>query len=595
MLIHNFGGTSSINIYTSDQESFDQCFKYYRRINQLTPWSGRKLYLVVQLLFFLFAGPFPSCISSNNSNYGSKLDLLRSFKPFTAYAFIFTFVDRDVRVPRMAPNIEVADGNVMGIQYFLYLPEWTFAEVQEDPHLDVRSTHQRLPFYCTSPATADVVILDPTLEDLTVSSPSSKILAKAETSQKQKASTSGVISSHVAKRTRSALAQFSGSTTRPSLFVGDSNDESDGDDDACVEIPLVTPFRSAAVIPSSGNQGRSSTVLDAEDSRGKGIMADDAVASSVGASRPRLSSGPAPSFRDVSGDAIRADFFSFSAGPYYATYPQDGVARNYKFTNEEWDALYWPTFGVLTKEVFKDPAVCKMVVDQFPTPGEMVRVDALSNDQLTTKMSVLHCMMMSHGGELLACYHGLLQCHHEYVQSTDSRLKGYEERVASMAGLELQVSTLKKHVSGLNDKRVSSDASFAKSKAKGKERKKRSSILLKAIVLEAEKDEEILRLKATPSEFASFFRNQFQDLVRKFLASDEFSRVQGELLSIAASVGFKRGLSMHRTKDEFVAVLKKMANFMFGAQDMLGEASPLLLELIMPFSTRFLSMLLNLC
>ncbi|GKF71554.1 hypothetical protein Tco_0207668, partial [Tanacetum coccineum] len=45
------------------------------------------------------------------------------------------------------------------------------------------------------------------------------------------------------------------------------------------------------------------------------------------------------------------------------------------------------------------------------------------------------------------------------------------------------------------------------------------------------------------------------DLVWKFLASDEFSRVQGELLSLAASVGFERSLSMHRTKDEF-AVLK---------------------------------------
>nr|GEU69364.1 hypothetical protein [Tanacetum cinerariifolium] len=35
-------------------------------------------------------------------------------------------------------------------------------------------------------------------------------------------------------------------------------------------------------------------------------------------------------------------------------------------------------------------------------------------------------------------------------------------------------------------------------------------------------------------------------------------RVQGELLSLAASAGFKRVLSMHRTKDEFAAVLKKM-------------------------------------
>ncbi|GKG61826.1 hypothetical protein Tco_0623543, partial [Tanacetum coccineum] len=38
-------------------------------------------------------------------------------------------------------------------------------------------------------------------------------------------------------------------------------DESDGDDDACVEILLVTPLRYAVVIPPSGNQGRSSPFL----------------------------------------------------------------------------------------------------------------------------------------------------------------------------------------------------------------------------------------------------------------------------------------------------------------------------------------------
>ncbi|GKF17707.1 hypothetical protein Tco_0062625, partial [Tanacetum coccineum] len=199
-----------------------------------------------------------------------------------------------------------ADGNGMG----------TGAEVQEEPHLDVRSTIQRLPFYCTPLAAADAVIPNPTPEDLAAGTPSSKILAKAEASQKRKASTSGAASSHVAKRTRSVLAQSSGSTTRPSLFVGD-DDESD-DDDACMEIPLVTLLRSAAVIPSSGNQ----------DSRGKGIMVDDVVAPSGGVIQQRPSFGPAPSFRDVSGDAIHTDFFLFSAGPYYTTYHEDGVAGN---------------------------------------------------------------------------------------------------------------------------------------------------------------------------------------------------------------------------------------------------------------------------
>nr|GEV78405.1 hypothetical protein [Tanacetum cinerariifolium] len=308
--------------------------------------------------------------------------------------------------------------------------------VLEEPHLDVRSTLQWLPFYCTPPVAANVVILKPTPEDLAAGTPSSKILAKAEASQKQKASTSGVASSYVAKRTRSSLAQSSGSTTQPSVFA---------------------------------------------DSRGKGIMVDDAVVPSGGVSRQRPSSEPTPSFRDVSGDDIHTDFFPFSASPYYATYPEDGVAGNCEFTREEWDAPYRPTFEVLTKEV-----------------------------------------------------------------------------------------------SGLNDKLATSDASFSKFKAKEKERKKKIKFLSKSLdnlhsevarlfaalnhatILEAERDEEILRLKATPPEFSSFLRGQFQGLIRKFLASDEFSRVQGELLSLAASAGFKRGLSMHRTKDEFAPMLKKM-------------------------------------
>nr|GFB77769.1 hypothetical protein [Tanacetum cinerariifolium] len=37
----------------------------------------------------------------------------------------------------------------------------------------------RLPFYCTPPAVADTVIPNPTLEDLAVGTPSSKILTKA--------------------------------------------------------------------------------------------------------------------------------------------------------------------------------------------------------------------------------------------------------------------------------------------------------------------------------------------------------------------------------------------------------------------------------
>ncbi|GJS75077.1 hypothetical protein Tco_0724958 [Tanacetum coccineum] len=113
----------------------------------------------------------------------------------------------------------------------------------------------------------------------------------------------------------SAMSQSSASTTRPSLFVDNSDNRSD-DDDVCVKILLVTPIRSTTVIPSSEHQGGSFIVLAAEglgtrDSRGKGIMADNAATAFVGVSRPRPSSRPAPSFRDVSGDVIHTNFFTF--------------------------------------------------------------------------------------------------------------------------------------------------------------------------------------------------------------------------------------------------------------------------------------------
>nr|GEV77402.1 hypothetical protein [Tanacetum cinerariifolium] len=78
----------------------------------------------------------------------------------------------------------------------------SFSMAYEEPHHDIRPTFQRLPFYCTPHPTADTIILDPTPADLTVGTPSAKILAKTESSHKRKAFTSGATSSHVAKRTR---------------------------------------------------------------------------------------------------------------------------------------------------------------------------------------------------------------------------------------------------------------------------------------------------------------------------------------------------------------------------------------------------------
>ncbi|GJV65015.1 hypothetical protein Tco_1475843 [Tanacetum coccineum] len=120
---------------------------------------------------------------------------------------------------------------VIGIYDFLCLLEWTGVEVQEEPHHDIRPNFQRLPFYCTLAAAVDVVVPDPTPEELAVRNPSVKVIDKVEASQKRKASTFSFASGHVAKRARSAVAQSSGSTTHPNLFVDDSGVESDDDDE----------------------------------------------------------------------------------------------------------------------------------------------------------------------------------------------------------------------------------------------------------------------------------------------------------------------------------------------------------------------------
>ncbi|GJU21751.1 hypothetical protein Tco_1155093 [Tanacetum coccineum] len=156
--------------------------------------------------------------------------------------------------------------------------------------------------------------------------------------------------------------------------------------------------------------------------------------------------------------------------------------------------------------MFKDPRVCKTVVDQFPTPRGMVRIEALSDERLAGKMSVLHCQMMSHEGELL--------------------------------------------VIDLNDKFTASDDAFIKTKATHL-----ASDLNQVWRADAQKDDQIVAAQTNLG------------LVCRFLASDEFNRVRGELLSLAASVGFERRLHMDWTQDQLVGALKKITYFVPGAQE----------------------------
>nr|GEY10586.1 hypothetical protein [Tanacetum cinerariifolium] len=311
-----------------------------------------------------------------------------------------------------------------------------------------------LPFYYTPLTAPDAVILRPTLEDLVSTTPSTKLLAKAEASK-------------------------------------NDGEESD-DDDARIEIPLITPIRSAAKIPVVGNhiEVLFPPLLKTLEEKLLWMML--------------LTHPP--------------DFFPFSIGPYYATYLKEDIVVGY----------------------YK-------VIHEFSTHREMVQIKALTNDRLAGKMSVLHCF------------------------------EEFQQRLTSFQGLESQVSGLKKQVTDLNDKVTASDATFVKAKAKGKDQNKKIKLGEGYKHSLAKKDAMILRLKSSLSELASFFRGGFQGLVQKFLASDEFRRVQGELVSLVASVGFKCGLNMDQTQEQLASY------FVLGALGRLVEATPLVATTDYPF------------
>ncbi|GKC77264.1 hypothetical protein Tco_1128038, partial [Tanacetum coccineum] len=92
----------------------------------------------------------------------------------------------------------------------------TGLKVQEEAHHDLRPTLQWLPFYCTPTTSSNVVIPVPTLKDLIAATPNSKVLAKVEYSK-------------------------------------NNDEESEDDNDAYYEIPIITPIHSLATIAVGGN------------------------------------------------------------------------------------------------------------------------------------------------------------------------------------------------------------------------------------------------------------------------------------------------------------------------------------------------------
>nr|GEV10015.1 hypothetical protein [Tanacetum cinerariifolium] len=315
------------------------------------------------------------------------------------------------------------------------------------------------------------------------------------------------------------------------LFEGSSDDEIHDvdehdvrEDDDCVEISSIIPIRSAGTLPFGGNQDgdRSApSVAEGSGARAKDIVGDrvDTPSGNVGCPQDSVHAdpfdvGPSSAALATACDDIERDFFPSIPEPYYVNYPEGALLVDH------------------TKSV--------AVIDQFPTPAEVVRVEALFDGQLTQILNVMHCVMMSHGRELLAQFWGLIDTHNEY-----------------------------KLMGKLNEMAEASEIALIRAKEKSKARKKKVKFLTKAM------DQFIAKAAQLASDLNDARRAKSRKSDQIFAAYDEFSRAQGELLSLAINDGFERVLRMNKNKEQLAEVMKNISNYVPGAQGRLVEATPL--------------------
>nr|GEU69957.1 hypothetical protein [Tanacetum cinerariifolium] len=118
--------------------------------------------------------------------------------------------------------------------------------------------------------------------------------------------------------------------------------------------------------------------------------------------------GPLFVVPNTNGDGIERCFFPCIPGLYYVDYPEkDLVGGSYQISHKEYELPYDPAFKILNKELFMDLDICKVVVDQFPTPVEM-------------------------------------KAHDDYNLKSEMKLKGLQQQLSFVNNLTSQVAYLKK-------------------------------------------------------------------------------------------------------------------------------------------------------
>ncbi|GJV73570.1 hypothetical protein Tco_1493565 [Tanacetum coccineum] len=463
------------------------------------------------------------------------------------------------------------------------MPSLEKATVREEPHELGTSILGRVADRTTPPAPAGTTIPRASPEEIVVTRPDPNVVAKADHAAKRKTSTGPEISTNTTKRTR--LSQRVSGAGSSGLAAGDEveqtddgtlNDDGqrDGSEFAMEDVgnlndvgqdkeveahaELSGGVRRTTRASSHASHGViedvSSPAQEAMTAPGTQPLDTDAGADEI------ASDGNVDSYFDArvsntAGDVLERDLLSFVPRPYYIPYPYDenNGCESPPYTKDDWDEIHGVNLGLRRKELYKDPKVCRTAIDHFPTPAEIHRLHELFSVELSNRMSMLQCQLITHGRAFHARY--------DHSLREESTVHASEE----VSGLKADLGALKSKCEDTEHKLNSWD------KKHKKYRSERDTLAKEKAKIEEELKSQLEHRERQAEEIqgsiTSFFQSDFTPLVRRFLKSSEFNRAFAGVSNTAISVGVERGLRMGRTDEEFRGLSQRVVGFIPDAKE----------------------------
>ncbi|GKE27902.1 hypothetical protein Tco_1443286, partial [Tanacetum coccineum] len=327
-----------------------------------------------------------------------------------------------------------SDNTVTSIHDFLCMPSLDKATVREKPHELDTSILGRVVDRTTSPAPAGTAIPRPSPEEIAVTQPDRKVVTKTDHAAKRKASTGPEISTNAARKTRSSKKVSGAGSSRLAARdevkhtddgALDDGDQRDGSEFAMEDIENLNDVNQDKEVEAHAELSRGvRRAIRANFHTSHGV--------SVDASSPALEAMPTPDTHpldaDVGADEIASDG---NIDPYYEARVSNTAGDSPPYTRDDWEEIHGVNLGLRKKELYKDPKVCRIALDQFPTPAETHRLRELSSMQIIKKQNDdirQQSESIDHANEEVSRLMAYLEVLNTKYQMTEHKLSSWDKK-----------------------------------------------------------------------------------------------------------------------------------------------------------------------